>query len=348
MKILVTGAKGFIGQHLCNRLRAHGHEVYEFDIGDELNAKDCEFVFHLAGINRPKDNDFSGNYTILEKVLNSLKENKNYCPIMLSSSIHAELDNDYGKSKLKAEEILTAYGKENEVATFIYRLPNVFGPGCNPNYNSVVATWCHNLVNGNELRVDGDKMLKLTYVDDVVNALVFLAETGVQHKPMTYETTLYNLKRRLVEIKTLVEDSTMPVFESGLDKKLYSTYLYYYNKVNELTMHKDDRGSFIELYHSACGQVSVNVIKPGITKGGHYHNTKFEMFTVVSGNCEIIEKNIYTGNIKSYLVSGEEMINIYMSPGWSHTIKNIGTKDAIVVMYASEIYNPAKDDTYVV
>ena len=168
MAILVTGAKGFVGQNLCNRLKAEGYKVYEFDLGDNIDdfTKDCDFVFHLAGINRPKDNDFSGNYTILEKVLNSLKENKNNCPIMLSSSIQAELDNDYGKSKLKAEKILTAYGKENEVATFIYRFPNVFGPGCNPNYNSVVATWCYNLANGLELRVDEDKILKLIEVED--------------------------------------------------------------------------------------------------------------------------------------------------------------------------------------
>ena len=342
MKVLITGANGFVGKHLSVYLKELGHTVYDYDLGLgnlEEFTKDCEFVFHFAGVNRPKDNDFSANYTSLEEVLRLLDG----CPVMLASSIQAELDNDYGRSKLKAENILKGYKGKH----YIYRFPNIFGPGCRPNYNSVVATWCYDLVNNIEPKInDPYRILELVYVYDLVRVLGKLLD-GVEEELPTYKISLPELLYALNKIKNDTLNSVMPLNEPDtLQQKLRATYVYYYNKVNEMIMHKDDRGSFTELYKSNCGQVSINKIKPGITKGNHYHHNKFEMFTVVSGNCEIVEKNIFTGNIKKYLVSGEEIVNIYMSPGWTHSIKNIGATDAIVVIYANEVFDKEHPDTF--
>ena len=356
MRVLVTGAKGFVGKNLCLALKEQGHEVYEYDIDCNKMAlaqftKDCEFVFHLAGINRPTDNDYSGNYTLLEDVLHFLKLNFNKCPVMLSSSIQVEKDNAYGKSKLKAEMILTNYGLEYDVKTFIYRFPNIFGPGCRPNYNSVVATWCYNLPRKKPVVIDSSATIRLIYICDVVNELLHLLETN---KKGDYE---YNIVCVMLDgLESILEDIALSVktgrmIPSGdkFYKDLYTTYLYYLDDpAILLTTNADNRGSFTELYKSdSNGQVSVNVIKPGITKGNHYHHNKWEQFTVVAGRCVIEERNVYSNEKLSYYVDASEAIkSFYMLPGWTHNIMNIGKENAVVVMYANEEFDPDKPDTY--
>lgn len=317
MKILVTGANGFIGKNLVRTLKERDYEVYEYDLGnDSLNTftKDCEFVFHLAGVNRPEDNDFSDNYTSLEKVLNSLRKNTNLCPVMLSSSIQTELDNEYGKSKLRAEELLKNY----EGKYYIYRFPNIYGRGCKPNYNSVIATWCYNLSHNLPITInDRNRELTLLYIDDLVNELCDLLKTSKQG---ILKTTIITLGELLNELQMIDECIKADITGDNLtefQKVLKSTYLYYLDDICiKKVIHADNRGSFTELYKSnAAGQVSVNIIRPGIIKGNHYHHNKFEQFTVVYGKCLIVEQNIYTNEVKEIEVSGDDIYNIYMLPG---------------------------------
>lgn len=353
MKVLVTGAKGFIGRHLVLTLREYGHEVYEYDINcGNLNefTKKCEFVFHLAGVNRPDDGNFSGNYTSLQDLLEALDRNENSCPIVMSSSVQAELDNPYGISKKQAEDILNIYGAAKNIKTYIYRLCNVFGPGSKPNYNSVVATWCYNLSHNQMCQVDDpEKDITLLYIDDLIKSFMAMLK-GETVVPDITKTTLGDLYSELMKIKFSVDSGNMLNAGNPFVSKLYSTYLYYltfplYGKET----HEDKRGSFTELFKSdIAGQVSVNIIKPGMTKGGHYHFSKWEQFVVAQGQCRIDDTDIFTGIEKVYNVNGHDPKAIYMCPGHLHSITNVGNQDAIVVIYTNEVYNPKAPDTYTI
>lgn len=357
MKVLVTGSKGFVGKHMTLALKNAGYEVYEYDLGVgnlEEVTKDCEFVFHFAGVNRPEDDDFSPNYKTLNDVLDALQANDNKCPVMLSSSTQAVLNNPYGESKRLAEEILTSYGESNDVKTYAYRFCNIFGPGCKYNYNSVVATWCHNLSHNIECKIDDpNKDITLLYIDDLVDSLLTLLKTGETVVPHIVTLTLGDLYSQLIQIRDSVNNGYM--LEVGTDSgdefisKLYSTYLYYIGyPIIGKEMHEDNRGSFTELMRSKeTGQVSINIIKPGVTKGGHYHFSKWEQFIVVKGYCKITETNIFTGQEKTYSADEVEIKSLYMKPMHMHWITNIGTTDAVVVIYANECYDPNDPDTFV-
>ena len=357
MKVLVTGSTGFIGKHLTLALKNAGHEVYEFSskVGNlkEL-TKDCEFVFHFAGVTRPEDGDYSANYTLVNDLLDALEENDNKCPIMLASSFWATTDHPYGISKNMAEEIINKYGEETGVKTYVYRLCNVFGPGAKYNYCSVVATWCHNLSHNIECIIDDpEKELQLLYIDDLVKCLIILLESGQPIMPQTYRLTLRDLYSQLLSIRESVTSGNMLEIRDDLSdefiSKLYSTYLYYIGyPIIGKDMHEDNRGSFTELFRSKeTGQVSVNVIKPGVTKGGHYHNSKWEQFVVVKGYCKITETNIFTGQEKTYSADEVEFKSLYMKPMHMHWITNVGSHDAVVIIYANECYDPNRPDTFV-
>jgi len=383
MKILVTGAKGFVGKNLCATLKTKEHTVYEYDVdtSEELlqeYCRDCEFVFYLAGVNRPKDvKEFLiGNYSSVDKVLNVLKEKSNKCPIMLASSIQASLigrysDSDYGKSKLAGEELLRAFGAQNGNKTLIYRFPNLFGKWCKPNYNSVIATFCHNIANDLPIQVnDPDMKLELLYIDDLVNEMLSVLEGKVHYcdydgtevipgetgrfcyVPCTHKVTLGEIVELLYSFRDQPKTLLMPeIPEGSFAKKLYSTYLSYLPKEKAafpLKMNVDDRGSFTELLKTAnCGQFSVNISKPGITKGQHWHNTKWEFFIVVSGHGLIQERKIGSDEVLNFEVSGEKIEAIHMLPGYTHNIMNLSeTEDLVTVMWANECFDPQKPDTF--
>ena len=321
MKILVTGAKGFIGKNLVANLnnirdgkdRSRGitiDEVFEFDVDTPKESldkycKECDFVFNLAGINRPKDAvEFNINHSFLAELLDCLKENKNRCPVMLSSSTQASLDNDYGRSKKEAEDLLIAYGKENGIRVLPYRFPNVFGKWCRPNYNSGVATFCNNIANDLPITVNNrETVLTLVYIDDIVDEMIE-ALKGKEHRdgdlcyvPVTHQKSLGEIVDLLYEFNDEPNKLIMPSIPKGsFEKKLYSTFLSYLpeRKVKfELKSNVDDRGSFTEFLKTEDnGQFSINISKPGITKGQHWHNTKWEFFLVVSGHGLIQERKI--------------------------------------------------------
>ena len=357
MKVLVTGSTGFIGKHLVLALKNAGYEVYEYSstVGNlEEATKDCEFVFHFAGVTRPENEDYSSNYTVLNELLDNLEKNNNKSPIMLASSIWAVTPHPYGVSKKLAEDILTAYGEEHDIKTYAYRLCNVFGPGARYNYCSVVATWCHNLSHNIECKIDDpNKDITLLYIDDLVDSLLTLLKTGETVVPHIVTLTLGDLYSQLIQIRDSVNNGYM--LEIGTDSgdefisKLYSTYLYYIGyPIIGKEMHEDNRGSFTELMRSKeTGQVSINIIKPGVTKGGHYHFSKWEQFIVVKGYCKITETNIFTGQEKTYSADEVEIKSLYMKPMHMHWITNIGTTDAVVVIYANECYDPNDPDTFV-
>ena len=378
MKILVTGSNGFVGKNLIaslyniknnkdrTRPNLNIEEIYEYSRNSSIEdlkkyTKTCDFVFHLAGINRPKETSefMEGNCDLTKLILDSLKENNNFCPLMISSSTQAELDNDYGKSKKAGEDLVFDYRKSNDVKVSVYRFPNLFGKWCKPNYNSVIATWCYNIANDLEITVnDESKELTLCYIDDVICELLDLLE-GKEHRdgdycyvPVTHKVTLGKIVEYLNKFKNQTSSLIMPeIPNNSFEKKLYSTYLSYLPKdkvIFDLKMNADDRGSFTELLKSEnCGQFSVNISKPGITKGQHWHHSKWEFFMVVSGHALIQERQVGTDKVLEFEVSGDKHQAVHMLPGYTHNIINLSKTDNLVtVMWANEIFDNNHPDTY--
>ncbi len=395
MKILVTGANGFVGKNLVcalqnikdgkdkTRPNLKIEEVLCYDVdstAEQLNAycKQADFVFNLAGVNRPKDNSefASGNYGFADRLLGALKSNDNKCPVMLSSSIQASLEgrfagSDYGKSKLAAEDLFFKYGEENGVKVYVYRFPNLFGKWCRPNYNSAVATFCNNMANDLPITVnDRNTELELLYIDDLVCAMLDLLEgkatkcdydgtTPVKNEhgkycyvPVTHKVTLGEIFDLLEKFRAQPQTLTVPEIPKGsFEKRLYSTYLSYLpeSKVKfSLKMNSDERGSFTELLKTEkCGQFSVNISKPGITKGNHWHNSKWEFFIVVSGHALIRERKIGTDEVMEFEVSGDKIEAVHMLPGYAHNIINLSdTENLVTLMWANEMLDVNNPDTY--
>jgi UDP-2-acetamido-2,6-beta-L-arabino-hexul-4-ose reductase len=365
MKILVTGAKGFVGLNLVTELKNQKvGEVFEYDIDTEPSllddyCKQAEFVFHLAGVNRPKEQAefMAGNFGFTSTLLETLKKHANRCPVLISSSTQAALDNPYGQSKKAGEDLMFAYGQETGAKVLVYRLPNVFGKWCRPNYNSAVATFCHNIANDLPITVnDRSAVLNLVYIDDVaeefVNALNGKAnETGAFCEVPTVHTVTLGKIVDLIESFYAGRGAlSVPNVADAFEKKLYSTYLSYLPKDKfgyPLKMNIDDRGSFTEIIRTPDrGQFSVNIARPGITKGNHWHNTKNEKFLVVSGEGLIRLRNVFADEIIEYFVSGEKMEVVDIPTGYTHNIKNIGETDLITFMWSNEVFNPEKPDTY--
>ena len=395
MKILVTGAKGFVGKNLCAELnnikegkaRCYGglviDAVYEYDIDsnlEELDAycSDCDFVFNLAGVNRPKENSefMSGNFGFASILLDCLKTHKNTCPVMLSSSIQATLigrygTSDYGKCKLAGEELFFEYGRETGARVLVYRFPNLFGKWCRPNYNSAVATFCNNIANDLAIQVnDPGVELELLYIDDLVKEMINALQ-GEEHHcefdgvetvlnadgrycavPVTHKATLGEIVSLLESFKAQPQTLVMPeIPEKSFAKKLYSTFLSYLPKekvIFPLKMNVDDRGSFTELLKTVnCGQFSVNISKPGITKGQHWHHTKWEFFIVVSGRALIQQRRIDTDEVLNFEVSGDKIEAVHMLPGYTHNIINLSdTCELVTLMWANEAFDSNCPDTY--
>lgn len=367
MRILITGAKGFVGKNLCARLEyEESVEILPFDLEMEKEkleeyTKQCDYVFHLAGVNRPEDpEEFrKGNFGFTSELIQYLKKYNNRCPIMLASSIQAEQDNPYGRSKKAGEELLQAYGKESGARILIYRFPNVFGKWCRPNYNSAVATFCYNIAHNLPLQINGrETKLHLIYIDDVVSELLCALKgaetTGVDGycyvKPV-YEVTLGEVVNLLECFKESRKTLQIPdMTEGSFSKKLYSTYLSYLPEhafKYSLKMNVDDRGCFTEILRTAnSGQLSVNVSKPGIEKGNHWHATKNEKFVVVSGNALIQFRKPDSGEIISYHVTGEKIEVVDIPVGYTHNIINEGNTDLITFMWCNECFNAENPDTY--
>lgn len=380
MKILVTGAAGFIGKNLVAELknirdgkdRTHPsieiEEIYEYDseTGEDALRDFCckaDFVFHFAGVNRPQNAEeyMSGNRDFTEKLLSMLKKGSR-CPVVLSSSIQAELENDYGKSKRAAENLVLKYGREVRTTVLIYRFPNVFGKWCRPNYNSAVATFCYNIANGLPITVNDEKtVLTLIYIDDLVNEMLAVLE-GLEHRehedgafctvPGAQKVTLGEITGLLERFSMVQSTILMPeINEGSFESKLFATYISYLPKekvLRSLKTNTDERGSFTEIMKSEnCGQFSVNVSKPGITKGRHWHNTKWEIFIVVSGKGIIRERKIGTDEVLEFNVDGEHQEAVLMLPGYTHEITNLSTEENLVtIIWANEKFNPQKPDTY--
>jgi len=378
MKILVTGAGGFVGKNLCAALKniADGKdksygidgniEIFEYDIDTEnalLDAycRECDFVFHLAGVNRPeKTEDFmKGNFGFTSQLLDTLKKYNNTCPVMISSSIQAALDNPYGISKKAGEDLLFSYGKETGAKVLVYRLPNVFGKWCRPNYNSAVATFCNNIANDLPITVnDRSVMMTLVYIDDVVDEMIAALKSQENRDgeyckvPVEHKITLGEIVDLIYLFDNQAKTLVMPEIPKGsFEKKLYSTFLSYLPKEKAsfaLKMNEDNRGSFTELLKTEkCGQFSVNISKPGITKGQHWHNTKWEFFIVVSGKALIEQRKIGTDEVLRFEVSGEKIEAVHMLPGFTHNIINLSDAENLVtVMWANEAFDPCKPDTF--
>lgn len=368
MKILITGAKGFVGKNLVSELHNQGFlQLFEYDIDTDINqleefAKDCQFVFHLAGVNRPENpEDFMhGNFGFTSKLLQILKQNNNKAPILISSSIQAELNNPYGLSKKAGEDLLFDYGIQNGVPVYVYRLPNVFGKWCKPNYNSAVATFCNNIAHNLPIQInDPNVEMNLVYVDDVVSG--FISKMKNSTTELTPKAKFEKIepvhKIKLGEIVSLIESFKasrvtleIPNLGDSFTKKLYSTYLSYLPE-NEfsyfLKMNVDNRGSFTEFLKSPeRGQVSVNISKPRITKGNHWHHTKNEKFLVVSGTGVIRFRKIGTSEIIEYHVSGEKLEVVDIPVGYTHNIENTGETELVTVMWVNEIFDKEKPDTF--
>ncbi|WP_079507622.1 capsular polysaccharide biosynthesis protein CapF [Mesobacillus jeotgali] len=365
MKILVTGANGFIGKNLVSELKNRNYsEIYEYvkDTDQSLlneYCKNADFVFHLAGVNRPEHlSEFmEGNYGFTFKLLETLKKHKNTCPVMISSSTQAMLDNSYGISKKAGEDLLFDYSKETGAKVLVYRFPNVFGKWCKPNYNSVVATFCHNIANELPIKVnDPSVAMNLVYIDDLVEELINAMngnENLVGHIceiPMMHNITLQKIVDLLYSFKNSRNERSIPDMSEEFTKKLYSTYLSYLpeNKFSyELKMNVDSRGSFTEFIKTPeRGQVSVNISKPGITKGNHWHHTKNEKFLVVSGKGVIRFRKIGSEDIIKYFVSGDKLEVVDIPPGYTHNIENLGKTDMVTIMWVNEFFDPNRPDTY--
>ncbi len=395
MKILVTGAKGFVGQNLCAQLKnirdgkakCYGNvvveDVFEYDIdstAEELDSycKEADFVFNLAGVNRPQNTEefMAGNFGFASTLLETLEKYGNTAPVMLSSSIQATLagrfgDSEYGRSKRAGEELFLDYSTRTGARVLVYRFPNLFGKWCRPNYNSAVATFCNNIANDLPIMVnDRSTELELLYIDDLVDEMIG-ALKGEEHHcefegvetilcndgkycavPTTHKITLGEIVDLLESFKAQPQTLVVPEIPyNSFAKKLYSTYLSYLPKEKvsfELKMNCDARGSFTELLRSEkCGQVSVNISKPGITKGEHWHNTKWEFFIVVAGHGLIQQRRIGSDEVLNFEVSGDKIEAVHMLPGYTHNIINLSdTEDLVTVMWANEAFDPNKPDTY--
>ncbi|MBR3953232.1 MAG: NAD-dependent epimerase/dehydratase family protein [Oscillospiraceae bacterium] len=393
MNILVTGAKGFAGKNLCRSLetirdgknrtrKINIGEIYEFDMENSLSELDefcskADFVFNFAGINRPKEQSefMEGNRNFAAELLSMLKKHGNYCPVMYASSVQASLigryaGSEYGKSKLAGEELIFEHAKTG-AEVLVYRFPNLFGKWCRPNYNSAVATFCHNIANDLEITVsDPNIELELLYIDDLVDEMLNALE-GCAHRcdydglepvpsengkfcyaPITHKVTLGKIVESLNSFKNQPKTLVMPeIPEGSFEKKLYSAYLSYLPKEKTsfvLKMNEDARGSFTELMRTEnCGQFSVNISKPGITKGEHWHHSKWEFFIVVAGHGLIQMRSIDTGEIREFEVSGDKIEAVQMLPGYTHNIINLSeTENLVTVMWANEKFDPQKPDTY--
>ena len=396
MKILVTGAKGFVGKNLCAQLnnikdgkaRNYGvavDAVFEYDIdntSEELDAwcAEADFVFNLAGVNRPQNQEefMQGNFGFASTLLNTLKKHKNTCPVMLSSSQQASLtgrfgNSEYGRSKKAGEDLFLEYGKETRAKVLVYRFPNLFGKWCRPNYNSAVATFCNAFANDLPYTVNDPSVeLELLYIDDLVDEMIACLK-GEEHHcefdgldilpqadgrycycPITHKVTLGEIVELLKSFVEQPKTLMIPEIPAGsFAKKLYSTYLSYlpYEKTSfALKMNVDERGSFTELVHTLnAGQVSINISKPGITKGQHWHNTKFEQFIVVKGHGLIQQRNLNDpdGKVLDWDLCGDKIEAVHMLPGYTHNIINLSdSEDLVTVMYCNEIFNPNKPDTF--
>ena len=404
MRILVTGAKGFVGKNLCAQLnnikegkaKCYGDltvsVVYEYDIDSTVEdldkyCADCDFVFNLAGVNRPQTPEefMQGNFGFASLLLDTLKKHGNKCPVMISSSIQATLagrfgTSEYGKSKKAGEELMFEYEKETGAKVLVYRFPNLFGKWCRPNYNSAVATFCNNIANDLPIQVnDRSVEMELLYIDDLVDEMIAAlqgnehrcdydgidvvpfnchSEQGEEsfgrycHCPITHKITLGEIVDLIYTFADQPKTLMIPeIPENSFAKKLYSTYLSYLPKEKvsfPLKMNVDGRGSFTELVHTLnCGQVSINISKPGITKGQHWHNTKWEFFIVVSGHGLIQQRKHGSDEVLNFEVSGEKIEAVHMLPGYTHNIINLSdTENLVTVMYCNEIFNPNKPDTY--
>lgn len=403
MKILVTGAKGFVGKNLCCQLnnikegkaRCYGDlqvdEVFEYDIDSTPEQLDswcgeCDFVFNLAGVNRPKDNDefMKGNFGFASTLLDTLKKHHNTCPVMLSSSQQASLtgrfgNSEYGRSKKAGEDLFLEYGKETGAKVLVYRFPNLYGKWCRPNYNSAIATFCNNIANDLPIQVnDRSVQMEILYIDDLVEEMI-CALKGQEHHcefegldvlpsaegrycycPVTHKTTLGEIVDTIYECARAVRavpdsaegpSTALEMPQDGLRYRLMSTFLSYLPKekaIFDLKMNVDPRGSFTELVHTLnCGQISINISKPGITKGEHWHNSKWEQFIVVSGHGLIQMRKEGTDEVLNYEVSGDKIQSVIMLPGYTHNIINLSeTEDLVTVMYCNEVFNPERPDTY--
>ena len=403
MKILVTGAKGFVGKNLCCQLnnikegkaRCYGDlqidEVFEYDIDSTPEQLDswcgeCDFVFNLAGVNRPKDNDefMKGNFGFASTLLDTLKKHHNTCPVMLSSSQQASLtgrfgNSEYGRSKKAGEDLFLEYGKETGAKVLVYRFPNLYGKWCRPNYNSAIATFCNNIANDLPIQVnDRSVQMEILYIDDLVEEMI-CALKGQEHHceydgldvlpsaegrycycPVTHKTTLGEIVDTIYECARAVRavpdsaegpSTAIEMPQDSLRYRLMSTFLSYLPKekaIFDLKMNVDPRGSFTELVHTLnCGQVSINISKPGITKGQHWHNSKWEQFIVVSGHGLIQMRKEGSDEVIEYEVSGDRIQSVIMLPGYTHNIINLSeTEDLVTVMYCNEVFNPERPDTY--
>ena len=397
MKILVTGAKGFVGKNLCAALKniKDGkdrrfpdlaiEDVYEYDIDTDpalldTFCKDAGFVFNLAGVNRPQNQEefMQGNFGFSSTLLDTLKKHKNTCPVMLSSSQQASLtgrfgNSEYGRSKKAGEDLFLAYGKETGAEVHVYRFPNLFGKWCRPNYNSAVATFCNAFANDLPYTVNDPSVeLELLYIDDLVDEMLAILQGKGHHCefeglevipgpfgkyrycPITHKVTLGEIVELLKSFAEQPKTLMIPEIPAGsFAKKLYSTYLSYlpYEKTAfDLKMNVDERGSFTELVHTLnAGQVSINISKPGITKGQHWHNTKFEQFIVVKGHGLIQQRNLNDpeGKVLEWEVSGDKIQSVHMLPGYTHNIINLSeTEDLVTVMYCNEVFDPSRPDTF--
>lgn len=403
MKILVTGAKGFVGKNLCCQLnnikegkaRCYGDlqvdEVFEYDIDSTPEQLDswcgeCDFVFNLAGVNRPKDNDefMKGNFGFASTLLDTLKKHHNTCPVMLSSSQQASLtgrfgNSEYGRSKKAGEDLFLEYGKETGAKVLVYRFPNLYGKWCRPNYNSAIATFCNNIANDLPIQVnDRSVQMEILYIDDLVEEMICALKSQEHHCefegldvlpsaegrycycPVTHKTTLGEIVDTIYECARAVRavpdsaegpSTALEMPQDGLRYRLMSTFLSYLPKekaIFDLKMNVDPRGSFTELVHTLnCGQVSINISKPGITKGQHWHNSKWEQFIVVSGHGLIQMRKEGSDEVIEYEVSGDRIQSVIMLPGYTHNIINLSqTEDLVTVMYCSEVFNPERPDTY--
>ncbi len=394
MKILVTGAKGFVGKNLCAALKniKDGKdrtrpnividEIFEFDIDTDTTLLDkycaeSDFVFNLAGVNRPQNAEefMQGNFGFASTLLDTLKKHKNTCPVMISSSIQAtcigRYDSDYGRSKKAGEELVFTYGDETGAKVLVYRFPNLFGKWCRPNYNSAVATFCNNVANDLPITVNDRAIgLELLYIDDLVTEMLDALEGKEHHcvfdgietvlcddgrycaAPTTHKVTLGEIVDLLDSFRAQASTLLMPeIPNNSFAKKLYSTYLSYLPKEKTafpLKMNVDARGSFTELLKTEkCGQFSVNISKPGITKGQHWHNTKWEFFIVVAGKALIRQRKIGSDEVLDFEVSGEKIEAVHMLPGYTHNIINLSdTEDLVTLMWANEQFDPAHPDTF--
>ena len=394
-KVLITGAKGFVGKNLCAQLnnikdgkaRCYGdvaiEAVFEYDLDSTPEQLDqwcaeADFVFNLAGVNRPQNQEefMQGNFGFASTLLDTLKKHKNTCPVMLSSSQQASLtgrfgNSEYGRSKKAGEDLFLDYSKETGAKVLIYRFPNLFGKWCRPNYNSAVATFCNAVANDLPYTVNDPSVgLELLYIDDLVDEMIACLK-GEEHHcefdglevlpkadgrycyvPTTHKATLGEIVDLLNRFAEQPKTLTIPeIPANSFAKKLYSTYLSYLPKEKvafPLKMNVDDRGSFTELVHTLnCGQVSINISKPSITKGQHWHNTKWEFFIVVSGHGLIQERKLGTDEVIEFEVSGDNIQCVHMLPGYTHNIINLSqTENLVTVMYCNELFNPSKPDTY--